>query len=75
MSRIWHVATEGVHVSEEADQWFSEFFCVTGCQLHCFPVGGKPRHTQETGKNQRRNSTSQDYVCIPINIFFFIENE
>jgi len=53
-----------VHVSNEVDQWFSEFLGLDGCKLYCLPTDGVPRYSenkqqsnQKFGVNYRIRST------------------
>lgn len=47
---VWTITTEGVHVSEEADEWFARFLNLEGCKLYCYPVDGLPRRTRDKGQ-------------------------
>ena len=62
--RVLRASTTGVHISDEADQWFSEFLGLEGYQLYCFPSDGVPRYTKDRGKAYASYSTDQDMVVI-----------
>ena len=40
---VFRITTKGVHVSEEADLWFSKYLGLEGLKLYCYPVDGTPR--------------------------------
>lgn len=52
--------TKGVHVSNEADQWFQKYLNIPGCQLFCLPSDGVPRYVPKEKVPQ------EDYVSHPV---------
>eukprot|EP00111_Clytia_hemisphaerica_P007756 TCONS_00022532-protein len=47
---VWSITAEGVHVSQEADDWFAQVLNLEGCKLYCFPTDGPPRRTRDKGQ-------------------------
>ncbi|XP_066913937.1 mitochondrial amidoxime reducing component 2-like [Clytia hemisphaerica] len=50
---VWSITAEGVHVSQEADDWFAEILNLEGCRLYCFPSDGVPRKTKVKNVGQQ----------------------
>jgi len=46
---VFQNTTDGIHVSEEADSWFSTYFNMEGLQLYGFPKDGVPRFVDDKG--------------------------
>lgn len=69
--RVFQKSAVGVHVSQEADDWFAEYLNVKGCQLFCFQLGGKPRFSDDNNGKVANYSNEKDTV----NHFVFVSME
>ena len=51
-----------VHVSDEADDWFSKYFQQDGCKLYSYPVDGTPRYSVDKGVKVENYKNDKDSV-------------
>lgn len=58
--KVFQKSAVGVHVSQEADDWFAEYLNVKGCQLFCFQLGGKPRFSDDNNGKVANYSNEKD---------------
>jgi uncharacterized protein YcbX len=49
-----------VHVSDEADDWFSKYFGMEGCKLYSYPIDGTPRYAVDKGVKVDNYRNDQD---------------
>lgn len=57
---VFGLTAPGVHVSDEADDWFAKYFNIEGCKLYCFPNNGIPRYSKDKGVKVENYSNHQD---------------
>ena len=60
-----------VHVSDEADDWFSKYFEMEGCKLYSYPVDGTPRYSVDKGVKVENYRNDKDGVSFIQRSYWF----